>query len=262
MGKTASKNVTAPKRVYSPKTLKILFALSGNQCAEPDCKEPLIASPTEKSPALVVGQIAHILAINEDGPRGKAGLTEYELNQVSNLILLCPTHHVKVDGQHATYPASMLLDWKKRHERKYAEAMSRSISDVGFAELEIAAKSLLVSRPQSLTASLVTIPPREKIDKNGLGSATNMLLSMGAAKSKEVEDVFVQAAQLDPSFPERLSGGFVERYYKAKNDGLSGDEIFNELYVWAGGGGQDKAREAAGLCIIAHLFIICDIFEK
>ena len=80
--------------------------------------------------------------------------------------------------------------------------------------------------------------------------------------SCEVADVLVQAAQLDPEFPERLSGGFVERYRRAKGEGLSGDDIFTELYDWAGGGGTDKAREAAGLCIIAHLFIICDLFEK
>lgn len=262
MAAAASKKGIEPKRNYTQQTLKILFALSGNRCAEPGCSEAIIASPTASSPALVVGQIAHIYAISEDGPRGKTGLTAKELNQVSNLILLCPTHHVKVDGQYATYPATMLLDWKSRHERGYAEAMSRSISDVGFAELEVAARSLLVARPPSGIASLVTVPPQEKIEKNGLGPASVMLMSMGSAKSKEVADVLVQAAQLDPDFPERLSGGFVERYRQAKSEGLSGDEIFTELYDWAGGGGTDKAREAAGLCIIAHLFIICDIFEK
>lgn len=251
-----------PKRHYTQKTLKILFALSGNQCAVPDCKEPVIASPTAKSDAIVVGQIAHIYAISEEGPRGKVGLTEGELNQVSNLILLCPTHHVKVDGQHQTYPAKMLIEWKTRHERKYGETLSRSISDVGFAELEVAARALIAPRPVVAAAPLAIIPPQEKIDRNELGPATSMLLSMGAAKSREVEAVLIQAAQLDPQFPERLSAGFVERYKEATARDLTGDEIFNELYLTAGGGGEDKAREAAGLCIISHLFIICDIFEK
>ncbi len=104
MGAVAGKKGAEPKRNYTQQTLKILFALSGNRCAEPGCSEAIIASPTASSPALVVGQIAHIYAISEDGPRGKTGLTAKELNQVSNLILLCPTHHVKVDGQFATYP--------------------------------------------------------------------------------------------------------------------------------------------------------------
>src|SRR4051794_31175049 len=104
MTQAAKKTAAEPKRNYAPKTLKMLFALSGNKCAAPGCNEPIIAAPTEHSQAIVVGQIAHIYAISEDGPRGKAGLTEKELNQAPNLLLLCLTHHVKVDGQFETYP--------------------------------------------------------------------------------------------------------------------------------------------------------------
>lgn len=262
MDDTNGNGKAAPKRNYSARTLKILFALSGNQCAEPGCTEPIIALSTHASPPLVVGQIAHIFAISEDGPRGKAALTEKELNQASNLLLLCPTHHVKVDGQYETYPAPILTDWKTRHENKYGETVSASISDVGYAELEVAARSLLSASSTAPSSSLAIIPPQEKIDKNGLGPASTMFLSMGAAKSKEVEEVLIKTAQLDPDFPERLCAGFVARYRDAKAADLSGDDIFNALYEWAGGAGSDRVREAAGLCIIAHLFIICDIFEK
>lgn len=262
MAQAAKKKAAELKRIYSPKTLKMLFALSGNQCAAPGCSEAIIAAKTPHSEAMVVGQIAHIYAISVDGPRGKSGLTEKELNQASNLILLCPTHHVKVDGQYETYPATMLIGWKVSHEKKYGEAMSGSISGVGFAELEIAAKSLLSPSGTTAIQSLAIIPPQEKIDRNELGPTTSMLLSMGAAKSAEVEAMLIQAAQLDPQFPERLSAGFVARYSAAKARGLTGDDIFNELYEDVGGGGIDKGLGAAGLCIIAHLFIICDIFEK
>lgn len=102
-----AKDVEAePKRNYSPKTLKMLFALSGNQCAVPGCSEPIIAPRIEKSDAMVLRQIAHFYAISEDGPRGKRGLTNKDLNQLSNLILLCPTHQVKVDRQQETYGRS------------------------------------------------------------------------------------------------------------------------------------------------------------
>lgn len=262
MGQAVKKKANGPKRYYSHKNLKILFALSGNQCAAPDCGEPIIAPQTQQSDAIVVGQIAHIYAISVDGPRGKSGLTENELNEVSNLVLLCPTHHVKVDAQYETYPATMLTEWKTKHEKKYGEAMSQSISNVGFAELEIAARALVAPRAPILESSLAIIPPQEKIDRNKLGPTSSMLLSMGAAKSAEVEAVLIQAAQLDPGFPERLSARFASRYQAALVRGLSGDEIFNELYESVGGAGRDKSLEAAGLCIIAHLFIICEIFEK
>ena len=262
MGDKKGNGKAAPKRNYSPKTLKVLFALSGNQCAQPGCTEPIIALSTNASPAHVVGQIAHIFAISEEGPRGKAGLTEKELNQASNLLLLCPTHHVKVDGQYETYPATMFTEWKTQHEKKYGETVSASISDIGYAELEVAARSLISASASVQPSSLAIIPPQDKIDKNGLGPASVMFLSMGAAKSREVEEMLIKSAQLDPAFPERLCAGFVARYRVGQAANLNGDEIFMDLYEWVGGAGSDKGREAAGLCIIAHLFIICDIFEK
>ncbi|MEQ9452511.1 MAG: hypothetical protein RJQ07_13090 [Pseudomonadales bacterium] len=116
------------KRSYSQKTIKVLFALSGNRCAYPDCIQPVISKSTEHSDDLVVAQISHIYAISIDGPRGKKGLSEKELNSPSNLLLLCPTHHVIIDGQHETYPAQTLLDWKNTHESRVAAGFDRSLS--------------------------------------------------------------------------------------------------------------------------------------
>lgn len=118
------------KRNYTQRTLKVLFALSGNQCAHPGCKNPVIVPPTEESDALVLNQICHIYALNEDGPRGKAGLTEADLNAPDNLILFCPTHHVIIDGQYETYPAELLKQWKKTHETDIQKRFSADLESV------------------------------------------------------------------------------------------------------------------------------------
>ena len=130
-----------PARNYSAKTLKILFALSGNRCAHPKCNEPVIANATLDSTDLVVGQISHIYAHSDKGPRGKPGMTEKERNQADNLMLFCPTHHVIVDGQHETYTAPILLGWKQHHERRYRDNLSARLTDIGYAELEVAARA-------------------------------------------------------------------------------------------------------------------------
>ena len=122
--------MTKPRRYYSPKTLKVLFALSGNQCAHPDCKNPVIVPPTEESDALVLNQISHIYSLSEDGPRGKAGLTEKELNAPENLLLFCTTHHVIIDGQDETYPADMLKEWKQTHESEMQKRLSADLESV------------------------------------------------------------------------------------------------------------------------------------
>jgi len=123
-------NVTKPKRCYSQKTLKVLFALSGNQCAHPTCTNALIEPATEESDALVTAHICHIYAIGEGGPRGKSGLTEEELNSPENLILLCRNHHAVVDGQHETYPADLLKGWKQTHESEMQKRLSADLESV------------------------------------------------------------------------------------------------------------------------------------
>jgi hypothetical protein len=188
-------------------------------------------------------------------------MTDAERNQADNLVLFCPTHHVIIDGQHEDYPATLLQGWKRRHEGPYRDALSAKLTDIGAAELEVAARALLAPAFAG-NADYASIPPAKKIKKNGLGSTSTTLLTLGAAKAREVERVLLSAEQLDAGFPDRLRAGFVTRYESLRAEGIAGDDLFLAMYEWAGGGGRDKGREVAGLCILTHLFVICDVFEK
>ena len=122
--------MTESKRYYSPKTTKILFALGGNQCAHPECTTPIIEPATEHSDAVVVANICHIYANSSDGPRGIPGLTRAELNSPDNLILFCRNHHAVVDGQHETYPAELLKNWKQKHESRIQAQLATNSENV------------------------------------------------------------------------------------------------------------------------------------
>lgn len=249
-------------RNYSKITLKILFGKSGNECVEPSCSNRIIEDETEESDAAVIAQISHIYALSDDGPRGKPGLTERERNHYRNLLLLCPTHHTVVDKQHETYPAEMVQAWKKSHELKFSNNLAAQISDIGYAELEIAAKAVMVTKADPNGVPNPPLPPQDKIYKNELGEDTAEMIKMGAAKSHDVAIVIVQAAQLNPAFPDLLRKGFQEKYAVLRSEGLRGDDLFDALYVWAGGHSSKPKRHAAGLCILTHLFILCDVFES
>ncbi len=106
------------RRNYTEKTIKLLGISSGDECAQPKCKNTLIEPATEKSEVCVKGHIAHIYAINEGGPRWKPDFPEEKLNSVENLIFLCRDHHGIVDQQPETYTADLLMKWKREHERK------------------------------------------------------------------------------------------------------------------------------------------------
>lgn len=188
-------------------------------------------------------------------------MTERERREADNLILLCAHHHVIVDGQHETYSAALLSNWKRSHERRYRDSLSAGLNDLGYAELEMAARAL-VAAAKNTTSSYTIVPPAEKITKNGLGSTSLMLLTLGWAKTREVTEVLRNAVQLETAFADRLRNGFQSKYSALIAEGLASDDLFMAMYEWAGGGGSDKAREVAGLCILAHLFILCEVFEK
>lgn len=110
--------------------IKRLFAVSGNECAFPECRSPII-----ESSGTVTGEIAHIKAANKNGPRYDASQTDDERNSFGNLILLCSRHHTIIDSEIELYPADVIKKFKKEHEQQ---------SVVGISPLtEFASKILL-----------------------------------------------------------------------------------------------------------------------
>ena len=100
-------------RGISQKTAKILFGQARGRCAFPSCENPLIAPQTSTDDAAVLGQIAHIVGASDSGPRGDPVFPREELNKESNLLVLCPNHHVLVDAHDSTYTVAELRRWKR-----------------------------------------------------------------------------------------------------------------------------------------------------
>ncbi len=98
--------------------LKILCMRSGGICAYSGCGRSLVRPETEQDGAVVVANVAHIVADSRQGPRGDAPLTEAERNKYPNLILLCPDHHAIVDAQPMTYSVPVLRQMKADHEAR------------------------------------------------------------------------------------------------------------------------------------------------
>lgn len=109
------------RRTYSQRTLKTLWARSGNLCAFPGCSELLVRDAVSSDRLIVVGEMAHMIALSPEGPR--AELDASELNDARNLILLCPTHHTLIDQDPDAYPSEVLCRWKREHEVAVVQAM-------------------------------------------------------------------------------------------------------------------------------------------
>ena len=101
---------------------KMLWGRAGGRCAI--CRIPL-ANISQIGLASVIGEEAHIVARQENGPRGESPLTADQRDSYSNLILLCPTHHAAIDdipNGPQEYTVERLQQTKAEHE---AWAMSQ-----------------------------------------------------------------------------------------------------------------------------------------
>src|SRR5687767_6323341 len=87
-------------------TVTMLFALSGNRCAFPKCRNGLIER------GVVVGEMCHIEAKEEGGPRYNKSQSKDEREAFENLILMCAIHHKVIDTKPDDYPVPMLQTWK------------------------------------------------------------------------------------------------------------------------------------------------------
>lgn len=100
-----------PRRSYTDRTLKILFAGSGNRCAFPGCDRALVAFENDTTEDVVLGEIAHIVGLAEGSARWRDDMSDAERNAPENLVVLCRDHHRIVDD--------------KANERRYSEVVMR-----------------------------------------------------------------------------------------------------------------------------------------
>jgi hypothetical protein len=94
------------------KTIKQLFALSGNLCAFPGCQLPIV-----ERTGTITGEICHIKARHDGGPRFDREQSDEDRHALGNLISLCRHHHKVIDSEPALYREEALKEMKSIHER-------------------------------------------------------------------------------------------------------------------------------------------------
>lgn len=112
----------------SLRTHKMLWGRSGNICAYPECKKVLVMDISETDDISVIGEEAHIVAREADGPRGDAPLVTEQRDKYGNLILMCSIHHKIIDDHPTIYTVEVLHDYKKRHEDWFREKYEINVS--------------------------------------------------------------------------------------------------------------------------------------
>ena len=248
-------------RKYPQKDIKILYGQAAARCAFSHCRE-LVLEETATDKTKQIGKIAHIVAHSENGPRFDPSYPKDRLDSYENWVLLCPTCHDTIDAQEGKYDIHFLRDLKLTHEQWVQETLGDAMTQISFAELEVAIRGIAQKSTPQVTEFLV-IPPDEKIAKNKLSDASRKLLIMGLMQSKEVKQYLQDMERLNDGFINRLVAGFKSKYIALSGDEqLNSDAIFETLRSFACGNASDFATCAAGLALLSHLFETCEVFEK
>jgi hypothetical protein len=84
----------------------------------------LVIDAVETDDPSLVGEAAHIVAEEPNGPRGDATFPIERRDKYDNLILLCNVHHKQVDDHVTNFNVDRLREFKAVHEKWVRESLS------------------------------------------------------------------------------------------------------------------------------------------
>lgn len=118
-----------------------LLYRAGGQCAI--CHRQLRLDDEESRKSKHIADIAHIYPVSEEGERAGQGPRPTDVNDISNLIPLCPSDHRTIDWQGVggrRWPRNKLLKLKKEHEAWVAFQRDRPPAETIATAPELAIK--------------------------------------------------------------------------------------------------------------------------
>ncbi|MFD7732047.1 hypothetical protein ACFV6F_16870 [Kitasatospora phosalacinea] len=108
-------------RAIAANTVRNLYADAAGRCQNPECLSSVLIR-AKNGIRVNVGEMAHIIAASNGGPRPNPQADPNDLALEENLILLCLKCHKLVDSQESAYPIDLLASWKSQHEDRISQA--------------------------------------------------------------------------------------------------------------------------------------------
>ncbi len=103
------------------KVKRIVWVRDGGCCTI--CRERVFIEGNEDQLAEFRGEVAHIVALQPDGPRGESPMPTKQRNHENNLMLLCLDHHAEIDTNVERYTVAYLHELMNQHATWLAERL-------------------------------------------------------------------------------------------------------------------------------------------
>ena len=113
--KTIKSAVYKPTRKIPEWTKILLFTRAGGRCEFDGCANYLLEHPVTFTEGNFA-EAAHVVAYSRKGPRGYEARPK-DINDVKNLMLLCPICHKLIDSDPDNFSRAMLEEYKASHEK-------------------------------------------------------------------------------------------------------------------------------------------------
>ena len=173
------------------RTRQILWGKAGATCSFPGCRRQLVKDASLDDREVLAGEIAHIVAQRQGGPRRDNEVPGGIIDGYCNLILLCNEHHELVDHQQNTYPVDRLLQFKTDHEEwvrsrlskdQEFDGLSRSVNRV----TETVFSTLLPISSYPIMYTLwIARPLKTRFDQRSYGLKTNEYSSLSSFEAAD-----------------------------------------------------------------------------
>ena len=103
------------RTAIDPKTTLTLWGRAAGRC---EICNKLLYCDSKYGDMANFAENAHIHAVGATGPRHRDEITQDEINQIDNLMLLCEEHHHLIDTKPENYSGTFLCTKKAAHESR------------------------------------------------------------------------------------------------------------------------------------------------
>lgn len=166
---------------FNAATRRILGDRVGWRCSVPGCNKLTVGPGDAENESAKIGTAAHIHSAAIHGPRGRGGLTDEQLADISNGIWCCADHGREIDTNGGKgYTVETLRGWKRaREEAARRERTGLSTPGAGWVETIIVAES-----PRFAPGSKLTLGKGTVVESDGSIGKTSLYEWVAAAAGR------------------------------------------------------------------------------
>jgi len=110
---------------FKQSVVATLARRAANRCSNPDCSAITSGPADDRTRAVNVGYAAHIYGANPGSARYDPNMAASDRSDITNAIWLCGNCHKLVDDDPIRFPAGLLFEWQRAHERQIGSEVGK-----------------------------------------------------------------------------------------------------------------------------------------